>query len=119
MPGLQTLAVLTDLPTCVEQDEFRNKTGLHADGSNSRSGRLLELPFSGSAFTFPLAVPLLRWLLPVRDLLLWAKHLFVGHDEALRFTLPAGPIVEPDSSGSAHALVIVSSDIPIGVWNGR
>ena len=52
MPGLQTLAVLTDLPTCVEQDEC-HKTGLHADGSNSRSGRLLELPFSNSAFHSP------------------------------------------------------------------
>ena len=52
MPGLRTLAVLTDLPTCVEQDEFRNSTELHAGGPNSRSGRLLELPFSNSAFTF-------------------------------------------------------------------
>src|SRR6516164_8201621 len=53
MPGLRTLAVLTDLPACVEQDEFRNKTELHADGSNSRSGQLSELPFSNSAFHSP------------------------------------------------------------------
>ena len=52
MPGLRTLAVLTDLGICVEQDEFRNSTELHADGSNSRSGRLLEIPFSNSAFSF-------------------------------------------------------------------
>ena len=53
MPGLRTLAVLTDLPACVEQDEFCNKTELHADGSNSRSGQLSELPFSNSAFHSP------------------------------------------------------------------